>query len=153
MDGATCAQTTSMSLARFEHDVIMADLNEPVIHLARRLRDGRVGCVVVTREGRPVGIVTDRDLALRVVAEGRDPHKTKVSEIVTYDATTLPRDAGIDTAARIMRERGVRRLPIVADDGRVVGMVTADDLTMLLAQELSDVGAGLAESVDSGDSR
>ena len=117
------------------------------------MRDFRVGCVVVTRGASPIGIVTDRDLAIRVVAEGRDPALTQVSEIVTYDATALPRSAGIDTAARMMRERGVRRLPIVTDDGRVIGIVTADDLTILLAQELGDLGAGLDKSVDATESR
>jgi len=142
-----------MSLSRYEHGAVCADLNETARDVGRRMRDFRVGCVVVTRGAHPVGIITDRDLALRVVGAGRDPWTTKVSEIVTYDATTLPRTAGIDTAARVMRERGVRRLPIVTEDGKVTGIVTADDLTILLAQELADVGAGLAESVDSGESR
>jgi CBS domain-containing protein len=142
-----------MSLSRFEHGAVTAELSESAAAVARRMRDLHVGCVVVTRGSRPVGIVTDRDLALRVVAEGRDARATLVSDIVTYDASTLPRDAGIETAARMMRERGVRRLPIVTDDGRVIGIVTADDLTILLAKELADVGAGLAEAVDAGESR
>lgn len=142
-----------MSLRRFEHGVVTATLEESAFDVARRMRDFRVGAVVVTRGAKPVGIVTDRDLALRVVAEGLDPRRTCVSEIVTHDATTLPRDAGIETAARVMRERGVRRLPIVTSDGTIIGIVTADDLTMLLAKELSDVGAGIADSVDAGESR
>lgn len=142
-----------MSLERFERGAVVAELTDTALDVARRMRDSRVGCVVVTRASRPIGIVTDRDLAIRVVAEGRDPAKTRVSEIVTYDATTVPRTAGIETAARMMRDRGIRRLPIVTEDGRVVGIVTADDLMILLAQELSDVGAGLSDSVDSQESR
>lgn len=141
------------SLTRFEHDAVTAELQDTAAAVARRMRDRRVGCVIVTRERRPVGMVTDRDLAVRVVAEGRDPRTTVVADIVTYDATTLPRDAGIDTAARIMRERGIRRLPIVDDDGLLTGIVTADDLTILLSQELADVGATLAESADSDETR
>lgn len=142
-----------MSLTRFEHGAVTAELSESVVDVARRMRDFHVGCVVVTRGARPVGIVTDRDVTMRVVAEGRDARTTLVSDIVTYDATTLQRDAGIETAARVMRERGVRRLPIVTEEGQVIGIVTADDLTILLAQELADVGAGLAEAVDAPESR
>lgn len=88
-----------------------------------------------------------------IVAAGLDPKLTKVSDIVTHDATTVPRSAGIATAARAMRDLGVRRLPIVDEDGRVTGIVTADDLTMLLAKELGDIGAGLEGSVDSTETR
>jgi CBS domain-containing protein len=142
-----------MSLSRFHHDVVVAEPSETAAVAARRMRDRRVGCVVVTREGRPIGIVTDRDLAVRVVAEGRDPEKTLVSEIVTYDAAVLPPEAGIETALHVMRERGVRRLPIVDEDGRLIGIVTADDLTVLLTRELADLGTGLGDNVDSLESR
>ena len=142
-----------MSLQRFERGTVIADLAESVLDVARRMRDFHVGCVVVVRGSHPIGIVTDRDLVIRVVAEGRDPATTRVADVVTYDATTVPRDAGIETVARVMRDRGVRRLPIVTEDGKIAGIVTADDLTILLAQELADVGAGLGESVDSSESR
>lgn len=140
-------------LSRFEHGVVCAELGETALDVARRMRDFHVGCVVVTRGARPVGIITDRDLAIRVVAEGRDPRETSVADVVTYDATTLSRDAGIETAVRMMSERGVRRLPIVTDDGRIVGIVTADDLTMLLAQQLAQIGVGIRENVDAGENR
>lgn len=140
-------------LTRFEHGVVVAELTEPVIEVARRMREHRVGCVVITRDARPLGILTDRDLALRVVAEGLDPKVTLVSAVVTYDVTTLPRSAGIDTAVRVMNERGVRRLPIVAEDGRVTGIVTADDLTILLTEQLSRLGAGVRDNVDALESR
>src|SRR5689334_12796144 len=64
------------TLASFQRPVVVTALSETVAEAARRLRDERVGCLVVTRDGRPIGIVTDRDLALRVVAEERDPKRT-----------------------------------------------------------------------------
>lgn len=137
-----------MSLSRFENRVVTATLDESAMDIARKMRDGRVGCVVITRSSRPIGIVTDRDLALRVVAEGKDARTTSIADIVTYDATTIPRDAGIETAVHTMRECGVRRLPIVDNDGVVTGIVTADDLTILLARELGDLGEGLNASVN-----
>jgi CBS domain-containing protein len=142
-----------MSLTRFEHGAVVAQLSETAFDVARRMRDFHVGCVVVTRGSTPVGIITDRDLALRVVAEGRDPKQTLVAEVVTFDATTLPRTAGIETAVRTMRERGVRRLPIVTEDGKLTGIVTADDLTVLLTQELADLGLGIENRVDATETR
>ena len=150
--GAHPAEAVVM-LTRFEHGAVVAELTESVVEIARRMRDHRVGCVVVTRGARPIGIITDRDLAIRVIAEGLDPKQTLASDVVTYDATTIERTAGIDTAVRLMSERGVRRLPIVTEDGRVTGVVTADDLTVLLTHELADLGAGIRDNVDAGESR
>jgi CBS domain-containing protein len=142
-----------MSLSRFEHGAVVAELEETAATAARRMRDFRVGCVVVVRESRPVGILTDRDLAIRVVAEGRDPEKTPISEIVTYEAATIGRDAGIESAVRVMSDRGVRRLPIVTDDGKVTGIVTADDLMVMFTTMLADLGAGIRDNVDASESR
>lgn len=142
-----------MQVSRFEHGAVVAELGESAAVAARRMRDYRVGCVVVVRDARPVGILTDRDLALRVVAEGRDPEKTPVSEIVTYEAATVGRDAGLETVIRIMSDRGVRRVPIVTEDGKVTGIVTADDLTVLLTRMLGDLGVGIRDNVDAGESR
>ncbi|APR88026.1 CBS domain protein [Minicystis rosea] len=142
-----------MQLSRFEHGVVIAELNETAGAAARRMRDFRVGCVVVVRESRPVGILTDRDIVLRVVAEGLDAEQTLISAIVTYEAATIPRDAAVETAVRVMSERGVRRIPIVTDDGKVTGIVTADDLTVMFATLLGQIGVGLRDNVDGSESR
>jgi len=142
-----------MSLREFEREVVSVSLETLVVDAARRMRDARVGCVVVSRAGHPVGILTDRDIAVRVVAEGRDPQTTSVSEVVTYDAVTLKTSDNRHTAAIRMREHGVRRLPIVNDAGKLVGMVTADDLIARLAGELVDLGAGIEGNVDASESR
>ena len=142
-----------MQLSRFEHGAVVAELDESAAAAAQRMRDFRVGCVVVVRNARPVGILTDRDLALRVVAAGLDPRTTLVSEIVTYDANTVARDAGIETAVHIMAERGVRRLPIVTEDGKVSGVVTADDLVVLFNAQLAHLAVGIRDNVDASESR
>ncbi len=72
------------SIARFRRTVVTAEETDSIIGVARRMRDEKIGCVVVIREGLPVGILTDRDVALRVVAEGREPAKTRVSDVLTY---------------------------------------------------------------------
>ncbi len=140
-------------LSAFLRPVVIATLGESVTSAARRLRDHHVGCLVVTREGRPVGILTDRDIAVRVVAEGRDPTTTPIDDVLTFDPLTLRESDTIDAAARCMQEHGVRRLPIVDDDGTVAGIVTADDLLVQLGRQLHAVGEAIAEPSDSGDSR
>ena len=90
--------------------------------------------VVVDPEGRPVGIVTDRDLVLRAVARRADP-AARVDSVMTTDLVVLPADADLRDALRIFERQPLRRLPLVADD-RVVGMLTTDDLVVDLAGDL-----------------
>ena len=151
---AGAARGLSLStLATYLRPVVTAALGESVVAVARRLRDRGVGCLVVTREGHPVGIVTDRDVALRVVAEGRDARTTRVDDIVTYDPVIL-RDADtIEAASTAMAEHGVRRLPIVDGAGLVIGIVTADDLVVALSGQLARLGATIEDPADTGDSR
>lgn len=140
-------------LSRFERPVVTAELEETVLVAARRMRDHRVGCIVVVRDGVPVGMLTDRDLALRVVADGLNPAETLISRVATYEAATLSRDDGFETAVRLMKQRGVRRLPIVDENGRVTGIVTADDLIGLLGAELAALGEAIESNVDGTESR
>ncbi len=93
-----------------------------------------VGSIVITDDESPVGIVTDRDLAVRVLAEDHDPSDQVARNVMTEDVRTIDRDAGFYEATELMSERGIRRLP-VCDGDRLEGIVTADDLTELLADE------------------
>ncbi|MGH7283371.1 MAG: CBS domain-containing protein [Polyangiaceae bacterium] len=142
-----------MSLSRFVRSVVVASEGEPIANVARKMRDARVGSVVVTRSDRPIGIVTDRDLALRVVAEERSATTTRVADVVTYGPFVLQESDEIETAVRGMREHGVRRLPVVDADGKLVGMVSADDLVMLFGRELAALADSVEESTDAYESR
>lgn len=142
-----------MSLGRFIRPVITARPDEFVVDVARKLRDHHVGCVVVERHGKPFGIVTDRDVTIRVVAEGLEPRTTKAEDVATLDPVVVRDIEGPETAARRMREYGVRRLPVVDEHGSLRGIVTADDLVRELGRELGDVSAGFEGSADSTDSR
>jgi CBS domain-containing protein len=144
---------SDMSLSRFIRGVIVAAETEPIAMVARQMRDARVGAVVVTREGRPIGIITDRDIALRVVAEERDPKTTRVGDVVTYGPFTVSESDEIETVVRAMREHGVRRLPIIDANGQLVGVVTTDDITILLGRELAALADGISESTDAYESR
>jgi CBS domain-containing protein len=100
-----------------------------VAEAAREMRDGDVGSVVVVENGAVAGIVTDRDIAVRVVAQGLDPDATRVSEVATMRPVTLTVDQSVDDAIRLVREQNVRRI-IVLQDGRAAGIVSLGDLAI-----------------------
>jgi len=142
-----------MSLGRFFHPVVTVKPDELVSVVAQKLRDHRVGCVVVERNGKAYGIITDRDVAIRVVAEGLDVRTVKAEMIATLDPVVVRDLEGLETAARRMREYGVRRLPVVDERGNVRGIITADDLVRVLGRELGDLSEGFEASADATDSR
>ena len=107
----------------------------PVVDAARVMKQQDVGPVPVVENGdRLAGIVTDRDIVLRVVAEGGDPQSTTVGEIMSRDLATVDPDQPLDEALRLMARHQVRRLPVCEEDGRLVGIVAQADI----ATELGD---------------
>ncbi len=139
-------------LNRFERRTIEAAPHEPVREVARRMRDEHVGLVVVAVDHKPVGVVTDRDLATRVVASALDA-STPVSAVMSPDPISIVRDSSLDSAIALLRKSGVRRIPIVDEQGRLTGLVSADDLTVLLAYELSELAAGIEGNVEGAELR
>jgi CBS domain-containing protein len=144
---------TYATLATFVRPTVQAPIGESVVSVARRMRDERIGCVVVTSGRQPIGLITDRDLALRVIAEELDLKSTVVDNVLTYYPFTLRDTDTVEAAIRCMKEHGVRRIPIVTADGSIAGIVTADDLIVVLARQLSAVSDALADPSDAGDSR
>jgi CBS domain-containing protein len=142
-----------MTLARFKAPLVTVAAEDTVERAARIMRDRHVGCLIVTRQGRPAGIITDRDLVVRVVAEGRAPSTSVIGEFVTYDPITVSVHEGIETAVERMRRHGVRRLPMVDETGVAIGVVTADDLLVLLGGEIAAVCEGIENRADAEDSR
>jgi CBS domain-containing protein len=92
------------------------------------MRDEDVGLAPIVEGNRLVGTLTDRDIAIRVVAEGKDPESTKVREIASTDLVTVDPQQGLDEALRLMAQHQVRRLPVVEEDGRLVGVVAQADV-------------------------
>ena len=132
------------------NEVVTAGPRETVYEIARLMNENNVGSVVITEEARPVGIVTDRDLVLRVVSRDLDPRTTAVREIMTRDLITVREDIGIYDAMGCARSEGVRRLPIVNGDGELVGIITVDDIIRLLTQEMRCVTDIIASATPSG---
>jgi len=99
-----------------------------VVEAARVMRDDDFGLVPVVDGDRLVGTVTDRDIAIRVVAEERDPSSTTVREIASADLVTIDPEQELGEALRLMAQHQVRRLPVVEEDGRLVGIVAQADV-------------------------
>lgn len=116
-------------------DVVSADPDASVSELAQSMRDEDVGSIVITEGNTPVGIVTDRDLATRGLAEEADSESLSAEDVMSGELCAVPPEAGFYQAAEVMAENGVRRLPVCDVDDELTGIITADDLTELLADE------------------
>ena len=117
--------------------------DDPVVDAARVLRDENVGSLPVIDGDRLIGMITDRDIALRVVAEGRDPGSVSVNEIASRDLVTAESTADLDDALRLMARHQIRRLP-VTEEGRLVGILAQADV----ASEVGDKETGrLVEAI------
>jgi len=101
-----------------------------VMDAAELMRESDIGDVVVLEDDELCGIVTDRDIVVRVLAEGSDPAMVTVGEICSRELTTIPPTASIGDAVRLFREKAIRRLPVVEEDGEVVGIVTIGDIAV-----------------------
>lgn len=113
-------------------DVVEKGLN--VFYAANVMRERARGSLVVVDDGKPVGIVTERDIVRRVVAEGRSPSATKVGDIMSTPLISVGPEATVAAAVRIMYENGIRRLPVVEND-RIVVMLTVTDLARAMYRE------------------
>jgi CBS domain-containing protein len=111
-------------------DPLSLSHSETVLQAARAMRDHDIGAMVVMGgDGKPCGLVTDRDLAIRTIADVRDPASTPLGDICSRDLTSVSPDTPIEDAIRALRGRAIRRLPVMEGD-RVVGIVTLGDLAM-----------------------
>ncbi|MFF3861312.1 CBS domain-containing protein [Streptomyces sp. NPDC002209] len=110
-----------------DHPVTVEPLTS-LAEAARVMRDAGIGDVLVVDQGRLRGILTDRDLVVRAVAEGRDPAETTVRAICSTDPLTVGPDDLVDRAVDLMRRHALRRLPVETENGELVGIVTLGDL-------------------------
>ena len=131
-----------MSVGRIcVREVDLTDPTESVQIAARRMHDRKVGTLVVSDNAkRPIGMLTDRDLAVRVVAAGLDPASTTVADVMTRDPCCVPEETPIETALKLMRAGPYRRLPVVDQAEALVGVVSLDDILSLLTEEFNEIG-------------
>jgi CBS domain-containing protein len=118
-------------------DVKTAAPSQSLTDVARLMKQEDVGSVPVVDGERLIGVVTDRDIVVRGIADGSDPHAIKAGDIASRDVVTVRPDDNLDEALRLMAQHQVRRLPVV-DDGQLVGMVAQADV----AQEAKEKDVG-----------
>jgi signal-transduction protein with cAMP-binding, CBS, and nucleotidyltransferase domain len=124
------------------HPLRTVPFETPCGEAVRRMEDEHVGSLVVTRDGKPFAIVTDRDIALHVLAGGGS-RDDAVEACASEPLVLVERSASVAQASRLLRRHRVRRLPVVDEDGTPVGMVAADDLIRQIGQHLSALGGAI----------
>src|SRR5690606_24996100 len=120
------------------------------LEAAWAIENNNIGAVVVQQHGEVVGIVTDRDLTVRVLGRELNPRETRLADVMTRDVVTLPPDGSRMEAIQLMRTHGIRRIPLVDASGGVAGVVTLDDLLADEAAPISELGAVVRAQVGSG---
>jgi CBS domain-containing protein len=116
--------------------------DRPVTDAATAMKENGIGDVIVMTDGKMCGVVTDRDIVVRVIAQGREPQSTKLGDVCSRDVQSVSPNDDVERAIQIVRERAVRRVPVV-DGGKPVGIVSIGDLAMERDQKsaLADVSA------------
>ena len=133
-----------MSIGEFcNREVIVVEPSCTVLEAARLMRQHHVGSLVIVASdagvNRPVGVVTDRDLVVEVMAASLDPEAVLIGEVVSEALCSVRESEGVFETMRLMRDQGVRRLPVVDDSGGLQGVITIDDLIALLAEEMNEL--------------
>ncbi len=116
-------------------DWVSADT--PVSEVARIMQKDDIGAIPVGKDDRLIGMITDRDIALRVVAAGRDPAKTTAEEVMTKDIVYCRTHETVEDAIHLMDQKKIRRLPVINDKQRLVGMLSLGDISHAVGRELS----------------
>jgi CBS domain-containing protein len=119
------------------------DAADTLVAAAQQMRDAGVGDVIVTMDDQVLGIVTDRDITVRGVAEELRPESATLDQIVTRGIVGVAADEDVVTASDLMREYSVRRLPVI-DDGRLVGIVSIGDLSLVIEEDTEAVLADIS---------
>ena len=131
--------------------VAVAEPDTSALVAAQLMRKHHVGALIVVdaeEKTRPVGIITDRDLVLALMAEGLDPDVFTVGDIMSVELVLASPEMDAMDAVQLMRTKRLRRLVIVDDAGRLVGIVTMEDILELLTRELADLAAGVIGARD-----
>lgn len=122
-------------------DLIYSLPSDMVSDVAQLMKDEDIGPVLIVDDGhdgkRLVGIVTDRDLAIKVVGEGRDPQNTRVEDVMTDNVVTCRADDDVQNAMRAMAQHQLRRIPVVDDSGQLVGIISQADVATRLNEPQS----------------
>jgi CBS domain-containing protein len=133
-----------MSLERiFSKDVVTISPDATVLDAAKLMHSKHIGCLVVIDEFHPIGMLTDRDIVLKVVASEKKPAETAVKKIMTANPTMVNFNYDVLDAVRLMRNKGVRRLPVVDEHRRLLGIITMDDVLTAFSAEVGELAGAV----------
>ena len=136
----------SMSLHSYcRKPVVRISPETNITEACRLMEHNNIGCLIAEREGKLCGIITDRDIALRVTGAQRDPDKTKVEDVMTPDPIRVSVDKDLHHLTALMHAYHVRRVPIVKGFDTTLGIVTLDDLIAQLGSNISEIGKAIFE--------
>jgi CBS domain-containing protein len=140
-----------MSLENFcRKPVVKISPEKNVAEACRAMEENNIGCLIAEDNGKLCGIITDRDIALKVAGALRDPHKTKVKDIMTSDPIRISVDKDLRHLTSLMHAFHVRRVPIVNGHDTIVGIITLDDIIALIANEMSEIGKAISDGFTQG---
>jgi CBS domain-containing protein len=133
-----------MSVGQFcNRDTVILRKEDSIVDAAKLMRGFHVGSAIVVEDStggvKPVGIVTDRDLVVEILAAELDPSAVTIGDIMSYDLITAREEDGLWETLQRMRIKGVRRIPVVDQQGLLAGILTSDDLLEILAGELTEL--------------
>ena len=140
-----------MTLENFCRKPVVKILPERnVAEACRVMEEYNIGCLIVEDDGKLCGIVTDRDIALKVAGAMRDPQQTAVREIMTTNPIRISVDKDLRHLTSLMHAFHVRRVPIVNGHDTIVGIITLDDIIALIASEMSEIGKAVSDGFTYG---
>ena len=134
-------------------DVVVVSKTEPVQEAITLMRNHHVGDVVVVEQAKhgviPVGILTDRDIVLEILAEDVDLNTVNIGDVMSYELVTVNESTTLIDTLKIMRQKGIRRIPVVNEKGTLEGLLSVDDRLELLAEQLNDLVALISKEQSS----
>lgn len=126
-------------------EVVIVESKASIPEAAGLMREYHVGCLVVTEEryGRnfPIGILTDRDIVIELIAKEVDINAVNIGDVMSHELNLAREDDDVIDTLKRMRYKGIRRMPVVDDQGALIGLITLDDLLELLAEQLKDLSS------------
>ncbi|MFZ9595438.1 MAG: CBS domain-containing protein [Bdellovibrionia bacterium] len=123
----------------FNRKIVSVQPQAKLTEVAKQMADHDVGAVLVLKEGKPIGIVTDRDLVIQCIGKGHRADECPVEDVMTSNVQCVRETDGIFDCIRAMKSSAIRRLPVINDQGNAVGVISFGDLLSVLGREFADL--------------
>lgn len=138
-----------MSLKKLmTEDITSLPSTATVLDAAKFMTDMNVGSVIITDADSPSGLITDRDVVSKVLAQGKDSKTTKIGEIMVSPVVTISEDKDIIDATKLMSSHGIRRLPVTDSTGKLTGVISLDDVLVMLGNEMQNIATTLKKELE-----